>query len=68
MIAKFAASFFFMDDRHFGFLIKFLKRTLPLTSGPIGILGRSLQSEVMRIRGRKVPTMGHSEPAPTGTE
>jgi hypothetical protein len=27
MIAKFAASFF-MDDRHFGFVRKFLKRTL----------------------------------------
>jgi hypothetical protein len=33
MIAKFAASFF-MDDRHFGFIIKFLKRTLLLMSGP----------------------------------
>jgi len=33
MIAKFAASFF-MDDRHFGFVIKFLKRTLLLMSGP----------------------------------
>jgi hypothetical protein len=35
--------FFFIDDRHFGFVIEFLKRTLPLTSGPIEILGRSLQ-------------------------